>query len=101
MGLIFFFFSIEVTNIPNGVILSQRRCVMDLLYKVRMSGCKPSFIPMNPKVYQNDPYSAPFQDTQQHIALVVKLLYLTVTRPDISFSIGGISQFMDRSQQVC
>ncbi|RDX85047.1 Copia protein, partial [Mucuna pruriens] len=41
-------------------------------------------------VKQGDPYS----DPERYRRLVGKLIYLTITRPDISFAVGVVSQFM-------
>ncbi|RDX62509.1 putative mitochondrial protein, partial [Mucuna pruriens] len=41
-------------------------------------------------VKQGEPYS----DPERYRRLVGKLIYLTITRPDISFAVGVVSQFM-------
>ncbi|XP_043697037.1 secreted RxLR effector protein 161-like [Telopea speciosissima] len=41
-----------------------------------------------------------FGDIHQYQRLVGKLIYLTVTRPDISFVVGVVSQFMQNPKQV-
>lgn len=35
-----------------------------------------------------------YSDPERYRRLVGKLIYLTITRPDISFAIGVVSQFM-------
>ncbi|KAL0419489.1 UNVERIFIED_CONTAM: Retrovirus-related Pol polyprotein from transposon RE2 [Sesamum radiatum] len=40
------------------------------------------------------------EDKTKYRRLVGKLIYLTVTRPDISFAVGLVSQFMDKPRSV-
>jgi hypothetical protein len=49
---------------------------------------------MDSNVKLNAEDSEPLKDISQFQRLIGKLIYLTVTRPDISFSISQISQFM-------
>jgi hypothetical protein len=46
----------------------------------------------NKKLYLNE--GEPLKDIGQYQRLVGKLIYLTVTRPDISFAVSLVSQFM-------
>ncbi|XP_047945657.1 secreted RxLR effector protein 161-like [Salvia hispanica] len=40
------------------------------------------------------------EDKAKYRRLVGKLIYLTVTRPDISFAVGLVSRFLDKPKQV-
>ncbi|KAA0045236.1 putative mitochondrial protein [Cucumis melo var. makuwa] len=57
--------------------------------------CKPTTTPMNvnEKLQQND--GVEMADVQQFRSLVGGLIYLTHTHPDVSYSIGVISRFME------
>jgi hypothetical protein len=54
----------------------------------------PISTPMDSKVKLNTENGEPLKDISQFQRLIGKLIYLTITRPDISFSISQISQFM-------
>lgn len=58
-------------------------------------GCKPISIHMvtNLKLSMND--STLLSDPTSYRCLVGKLLYLTITRPDLAFSVHVLFQFMD------
>ena len=41
-----------------------------------------------------------FEDVTQYNRLVGKLIYLTITRPDITYDVGLVSQFMHKPRKV-
>ena len=76
------------------MLLSQRKYTLDILKEAGLLGCKPEATPIE----QNPPFwdttSAAYQDVGQYRRLIGKLIYLTVTRPDITYAVGLLSQFM-------
>jgi hypothetical protein len=56
--------------------------------------CKPISIPIDSKNKLNTEDGEPLEDINQFQRLLRKLIYLMVTRPDISFSISQISRSM-------
>jgi hypothetical protein len=67
---------------------------LNLLKEIGKIGCKPISTPIDGKNKLNIEDGEPLSNINQFQMLVGKLIYLTVTRPDISFSISQISQFM-------
>ncbi|GAV71586.1 hypothetical protein CFOL_v3_15076 [Cephalotus follicularis] len=59
-----------------------------------MLGSKPVDTPMDPNVKLTVEDGEPLNDPEKYRRLVRKLNYLTVTRPDIAFSISVVSQFL-------
>ena len=59
-----------------------------------MSDCRPidSLMDPNQKLLPNQ--GKPYSDSERYRILVGKLIYLTITRLDISFAVGVVSQFM-------
>ena len=57
-------------------------------------GCKPASTPIDSNVKLNIEEGDPLKDVSHFQRLVGKLIYLTVTRPDISFAVSQVSQFM-------
>ena len=67
--------------------------VFDLLSKTGKLGVKSCSTPMTPNV-QITKEGGLFEDHERYKRLVGKLNYLTVTRPNIAYSISVLSQYM-------
>ena len=59
-----------------------------------MMGCRPIDTPMDPNVNLLPGQGEPLSNPERYRQLVDKLNYLTVTRPDISFPVSVVTQFM-------
>ncbi|KAK8936549.1 hypothetical protein KSP39_PZI012592 [Platanthera zijinensis] len=86
-----YFLGLKVARRPDGLVLSQRKYCLDLFHDAGYSGCKPADTPMD----INHMLCAHASDSdlllpnpEYYRRLVGKLIYLTVTRPDISFVVG-------------
>ncbi|RDX91036.1 hypothetical protein CR513_27038, partial [Mucuna pruriens] len=88
LGHLKYFHGIEVAQSKEGIVISQRKYALDILQETSMSNCRPVDSPMNPNmklmVKQGEPYSNP----GRYRRLVGKLIYLTIIRLDISFTVG-------------
>lgn len=49
---------------------------------------------MDPNINLIDDTSAPLEDISQYRRLIGRLMYLTISRPDIAFAVNKMSQFM-------
>jgi hypothetical protein len=65
-----------------------------LLKETGKLGCKPAKTPIETNIKLNIENGEPLKDINHFQRLVEKLIYLTVTRPDLSFVVSQISQFM-------
>lgn len=95
LGVLKYFLGLEVQQDEEGIFLSQRSYAEKLLKRYNMQHCKPITTPMNngEKLQLCD--NSGEANAQQYRSLVGGLIYLTHTRPDISFSVGMISRFMN------
>ena len=84
----------EVAPFKEGIVVSQRKYSLDLLSEVGMLGSKPTNVPIdfNHKIGMGT--KGKKVDKKRYQKLVGKLIYISHTRPGISFSIGVVSQFM-------
>ena len=60
-----------------------------------MIGCNPSSTPMESRLKLLKESTAPPVDATAYRSIVGGLRYLLHTRPDISFSVGYVSRFME------
>ena len=103
LGELRFFLGIEVLRSAEGVILNQRKYVLELISEAGLTGAKPSITPIESNLRltsveydQANGYTEDviLQDVTAYQRMVGKLLYATITRPDISYAIQVLSQFM-------
>lgn len=76
------------------MFLSERKYVLDILAKTDMLGCRPCDTPVDPNCKLNEDVGEQLLDVRRYQRLVKKLIYLSLTRPDISYVVGLVSQFM-------
>ncbi|KAL4030973.1 hypothetical protein IC575_009228 [Cucumis melo] len=91
LGNLKYFLGMEVARSKEGISVSQRKYTLDLLTKTGMLGCRPADTPIefNCKLGNFDDQVPVDKEQYQH--LVGKLVYLSYTRPDISFAVSVVS----------
>ena len=94
LGLLRYFLGIEVAQSNSGIVISQRKYALDILEETGMLDCRPIDSPMDPNSKLLPRQGEPLTDPGRYRRLVSKLNYLTITRPDISFSVSVVSQFL-------
>ncbi|KAI3753423.1 hypothetical protein L2E82_25475 [Cichorium intybus] len=98
LGVLRYFLGIEIVKTNNGLCLSQRKYCLELLYEFGLLASKPIRTPLDVNVTVSSSGSNDKDDLLENITeyqkLVGKLIYLTNTRPDISFTVQTLSQFM-------
>ncbi|XP_073268340.1 uncharacterized protein [Populus alba] len=95
LGHLKYFLGIEVARSTKGIVLCQRKYALDILMDSGFSGAKPVTFPMEStlKLSTHDT-SPPLPNPASYRRLIGRLLYLTLTRPDLSYAIQTLSQFM-------
>ena len=91
LGSVNFFLGIELIPTPNGYFLSQSKYILSILQKAHMDKAKPT---SNPCSFSKFTDSTKFHDPTLYRSIVGALQYLTITRPDISFSVNKACQVM-------
>lgn len=85
----------EVSRSKAGIQLSQRKYALDIFSETGLLAAKPSLAPMEPNSKLSKTEGPLFHDHSLYRKLVGKLLYVTNTRPDLSYSVNLLSQFLD------
>ena len=94
LGKLKYFLGIEVAQSNSGVVISQRKYNLDILTDTGMLDCKPVDTPKDPNVKLIPSQGELLRDPGRYRRLVGKLNYLTITRPNISFPVSVVSQFL-------
>lgn len=94
LGHLHYFLGLQVLQSKEGISLSQSKYAYDLLRHFHMEDCKPTPSPFQFGAKLSFTCTSPAVDATLYCQLVRKLLYLTHTRPDLSFVVGLIAWFM-------
>jgi Reverse transcriptase (RNA-dependent DNA polymerase) len=107
-----YFLGIEMARGGEGIVLSQRKYVLDLLGETGMLGCKPTTSPIDVKAKMSadarehvdtspiDVKAKMSADAREHVdceryqRLVGRLIYLSHARFDILFVVSVVSHYM-------
>ncbi|XP_031280213.1 uncharacterized protein LOC116138659 [Pistacia vera] len=85
----------EIARSKKGIVVSQQKYVINLLKETGMFGCKPADTPMYYTIKVGVAEGSAPVDKGRYQRLIGKLIYLSHTRSDISFSVSMVSQFMN------
>lgn len=94
LGELSYFLGIEVDRNEDGIFISQRKYTMDLLKEHHLHNAKPLKLPIDAKLKLKHDEGQPLANPTTYQHLIGKLIYLTITRPDIAFSVQVLSQFV-------
>lgn len=95
LGPLTYFLGIEVLHTSKGIFLNQQRYIKDLLLKANMDECNsiPTPLPTNPPLTVK---GKPLENPTTYRTLLGSLQYLSLTRPDISYTVNKLAQYMQR-----
>uniref|UniRef100_A0A2N9HXJ7 Integrase catalytic domain-containing protein n=1 Tax=Fagus sylvatica TaxID=28930 RepID=A0A2N9HXJ7_FAGSY len=94
LGPLHYFLGLQVTRSSFGLYLNQAKYATDLLKKHNMLDSKPAKSPSCPNTRLSLHEGDALPDPHGYRSLVGALHYLTFTRPDISFSVHQVCQYM-------
>lgn len=103
LGELRYFLGIEFARSKSGILMNQKRYALELVLECGLVGGKATTTPLeqNQKLtsleYDNQfniTNDDELEDIRVYQRLIGRLLYLAMTRPDISYVVQHLSQFM-------
>jgi hypothetical protein len=94
LGHLSYFLGLEITSSDDGFYLTQAKYTSDLLSRAGLTDHKILDTPIEFNARLTPSSGELLPDPTLYRQLVGSLVYLTVTRPDISYAVHQVSQFM-------
>ena len=99
LGALKYFLGLEVARNERGISLNQRKYALEVLTDSGMLGCKPMRTPMEQHLSFSKDEGELIANPSQYRRLIGRLMFLTLTRPDICYAVNRLSQFLNKPRQ--
>ena len=99
LGQLKHFLGFNIYWTQEGTFLHQEKYSKDLMKKFRMLNCKPISTPMEVYTKLCAHEGKDLQDATMYQTLMGSLIYLTLTRPDISYAVDVMSRYMQNPKK--
>ena len=95
LGLLSYYLGMEVNQREGVTTLCQSAYTIKILEQAGMKGCNPCHVPMENKLKLSKNDKSPPVDATKYRSIIGSLRYLVNTRPDIAYSVGIVSRYME------
>jgi hypothetical protein len=99
LGHLKYFLGLEIDRSTEGISVCQRKYALEVLEDSGLLAVKPVTFPIEQNLKLSKEEGHLLSDSTSYRRLVGRLLYLTITRLDIAYSMQILSQFMDKPRQ--
>jgi hypothetical protein len=100
LGPLRYFLRIEISSTSEGFFLSQEKDIQNLLGRASLTDHWTAETPMELNVHLTPTDGESLEDPTRYRHIVGSLIYLGVTRPDISYFVHILSQFVSAPTQI-
>jgi hypothetical protein len=95
LGLLSYYLGIEVKQSSKGITLCQSGYTAKILKSMGMFSCNPCATPMEVRLKLSKTKEGDVVETTAYRSIIGSLRYLVNTRPDIAYSVGVVSRYME------
>ncbi|KAL0282121.1 UNVERIFIED_CONTAM: Retrovirus-related Pol polyprotein from transposon RE1 [Sesamum angustifolium] len=99
LGYVKYFLGLEVARSSDGLSVSQHKYICDILTELHLQDAKTCTTPLPSGLKFSESEGALLQEPDRYRRLIGNFLYLGFTRPDISFAVQQLSQFLQHPTQ--
>lgn len=99
LGLLHYYLGIEVKQSSKGISLSQGDYAVKILERSGMVGCNPCQVPMEMRLKLSKDNTEKLVDATRYRSIVGSLTHLVNTLPDLAFSVGYVSRFLEEPRE--
>ena len=94
LGHLSYFLGLEITHSTDDLYITQAKYAFDLLSRAGLTDSKTVDTPVELNAHLTPSRGKPLSNPSLYRQLVGSLVYLTVTRPDISYAVHQVSQYL-------
>ena len=98
-GIMSFFLGIEVRQQPDDIFICQKKYAKELLDKFNIKNCNAVNTPIAMDLKLTREREGKIIDPTLFRSLIGSLRYLSITRPDIVYSVGLLSKYMEKPKE--
>ena len=101
MGELTYFLRLQIKQYKNGTFLNQANYTLELLKRFDVSNSKPFATPMSPSLKLDSNPNAKKVVATHFRGMIMSLLYLTTSRPDITLSVFLCARYQVNPKEKC
>ena len=94
LGYLSYFLGLEITHSTHGLYVTHAKYASELLSRAGLTYSKTVDTPVELNAHLTPSGGKPLSNPSLYRRLVGSLVYLTVTRPDISYAVHQVSQYL-------